>query len=211
MNKLIPSFTDSSTASSAMDRLSVMPGFYPRGESEELYQRLRQQQPWPDNHYEVAGRRFRLPRLQTWHADTGIVYSYSNNLLQTRPWTALLLSIRQRVEQRVGHRFNAVLVNFYRNGEDYVGWHSDDEREMGAAPVIASLSLGQARVFEVRPLGDGACRSAAADNVQSLWLHSGDLIVMEAGFQQHWEHRVPTQDAVTGGRINLTFRYVLPP
>ena len=188
--------------------LSLAPGFYSRDESEWVYQCLLQQQEWPDNHYEVAGRRFELPRQQTWHADEGIVYSYSNNLLRTRPWTVLLLSIRRRVEDFVGHEFNAVLVNYYRNGDDFVGWHTDDEREMGDHPVIASLSLGQSRRFEIRStlVGEEGDREA-----HSLRLESGDLLLMEKGFQQAWEHRVPPQPEISAGRINLTFRYVLPP
>ena len=194
---------------SGIEKLSVAPGFYSRDESDWIYRCLLQQQKWPLNFYEVAGRRFELPRLQTWHADDGIVYSYSNNLLRTLPWTDLLLSIRRRVEDFVGHEFNAVLVNYYRNGDDYVGWHSDDEMEMGREPVIASLSLGQARPFQVRPAGSKL--SDAVPDTESVLLESGDLLLMEAGFQQLWEHRVPPQTETLEGRINLTFRHVLPP
>ena len=194
---------------SGIEKLSVAPGFYSRDESDWIYRCLLQQQKWPLNFYEVAGRRFELPRLQTWHADDGIVYSYSNNLLRTLPWTDLLLSIRRRVEDFVGHEFNAVLVNYYRNGDDYVGWHSDDEMEMGREPVIASLSLGQARPFQVRPAGSKL--SDAVPDTESVLLESGDLLLMEAGFQQLWDHRVPPQTETLEGRINLTFRHVLPP
>jgi len=189
--------------------LAVASGFYSRDESDWLYQCLQQQQQWPDNHYEVAGRRFQLPRQQTWHADSGIVYSYSNNLLQTRPWTPLLSSIRRRVEDFLATQFNAVLVNYYRNGDDYVGWHSDDEKEMGSAPVIASLSLGAARRFEIR---DIPARADIDEPVRHhIGLESGDLVVMKAGFQNRWQHQVPAQPEVAHGRINLTFRRVLPP
>ncbi|TGD73675.1 alpha-ketoglutarate-dependent dioxygenase AlkB [Mangrovimicrobium sediminis] len=183
--------------------LSLLRGFLDDATSDSLYRRLRQEQAWPDNHYEVFGRRFTLPRLQTWHADAGIVYSYSDNLLVTRPWSALLSDLRQRVQGRLGAAFNAVLVNYYRDGDDYVGWHSDDERELGAQPLIASLSLGAPREFQFRRKGEGAAAG-------SVLLESGSLLVMEPAFQHDWQHCVP-RVAAGEGRINLTFRLVLPP
>ena len=194
---------------SAASQLTLAAGFYSRDESDWIYQCLQQQQSWPDNHYVMSGRRFELPRLQIWHADPGIVYSYSNNLLETRGWSSLLLSIRRRVEMFTGHDFNAVLVNYYRDGMDYVGWHSDDEVEMGPAPVIASLSLGQPRCFQVRPLQGG--QEGQGEQEETFLLDAGDLLLMAVGFQSRWQHRVPPQPDVTGGRINLTFRRVLPP
>ncbi len=159
--------------------------------------------PWPANHYEVFGRRFTLPRLQTWHADEGIVYRYSDNLLTTTPWTPLLSALRQQVELACGHPFNAVLVNHYRNGGDYVGWHSDDERELGESPVIASLSLGIAREFAFRGK-DNHERSG------TVLLPGGSLVLMAPEFQRDWQHSVPVS-AATAARVNLTFRYVYPP
>jgi len=177
--------------------------FLASGIGAAVFERLRAGQHWPDNHYEVFGRRFSLPRLQTWHADDGIVYSYSDNLLETRPWSPLLTDIRRRVEGSLQRPFNAVLVNYYRDGGDFVGWHSDDEEELGAEPVIASLSLGCAREFLFRRRGE----ERAAGGVL---LEAGSLLVMQPEFQLHWQHSVP---ACPGreGRINLTFRHVLPP
>lgn len=173
---------------------------------------LLSQTQWPDGNYEVFGRRFNLPRLQSWHADPGLVYSYSDNLLVTRPWTPLLNQLRQQVEARVQAPFNAVLVNWYRDGNDYVGWHSDDERELGALPVIASLSLGVTRLFAFRRREQGADEGALA-------LTHGSLLVMQPQFQLQWEHRVPETSSAPSppgvkgavGRINLTFRRVLAP
>ena len=178
-------------------------------ESEYYYQRLLYEQAWPQNDYEVFGRRFSLPRQQTWHADSGIVYSYSDNLLQTLPWTPLLLSLREKIEAAAGLAFNAVLVNLYRNGEDYVGWHSDDERELGSNPVIASLSLGATRHFAYREIsGIDTCLKQARQG--SMALPPGSLLLMRPPFQQKWQHSVPPGDE-TQPRINLTFRYVYPP
>jgi alkylated DNA repair dioxygenase AlkB len=182
--------------------LAVVEGFYDAIDSERLYQRLLHEQNWPDNHYIVTGRQFILPRLQTWHADAGIRYSYSNNLLETRIWSPLLLEIRAKIETFLNFSFNSVLVNLYRNGEDYVGWHCDNEVELGEQPFIASLTLGAERLFEFR-------HKKSLQQGQVL-LRSGTLLMMQPDFQHHWLHRVPPDKNVQQGRINLTFRKVVP-
>jgi alkylated DNA repair dioxygenase AlkB len=139
--------------------------------------------------------------LQTWHADPGIVYSYSNNLLQTRPWTPLLSGIRSKVEVLLNYRFNSVLVNLYRTGEDYVGWHADNEPELGSQPFIASLTFGAERQF--------AFRHKKSSEQGRLLLRSGSLLVMQPDFQHHWLHSVPIEKSLAQGRINLTFRKVV--
>ncbi|MDD5275299.1 MAG: alpha-ketoglutarate-dependent dioxygenase AlkB [Methylovulum sp.] len=181
--------------------LETIDGFYDTAESTRIYQCL-QGQDWPDNRYIVAGRQFILPRLQTWHADPGIRYSYSNNLLETRPWTPQLSEIRAKVEGFLAYRFNSVLVNLYRNGDDHVGWHADNEPELGEQPFIASLTLGAARLFAFR-------HKKTLDSGQLL-LPSGSLLVMRPSFQHDWLHSVPIDQNVTEGRINLTFRQVIP-
>lgn len=183
--------------------LELIEAFYSAAESERLYQRLLREQNWPDNRYTVAGRQFTLPRLQIWHADPGIVYSYSNNLLHTRPWTPLLYAIRAKIEDLLNYRFNSVLVNLYRNGEDYVGWHADNEPELGDRPFIASLTFGAERQF--------AFRHKQSSEQDQVLLHSGSLLVMQPDFQHHWLHSIPMQKNVIRGRINLTFRKVLAP
>lgn len=182
--------------------LEAFERFYDNAASEQLFLRLQQEQDWPDNRYVVAGRQFVLPRLQTWHADPGIRYSYSNNLLETRPWTPLLTEIRAKIERFLNYRFNSVLVNLYRDGNDYVGWHADDELELGEQPLIASLSLGAAR-----PL---AFRHKTSMSLGQLLLPSGCLLVMQPNFQRDWLHSVPLDPNLALGRINLTFRKVVP-
>lgn len=182
--------------------LEVVEAFYDAAESDCIYQRLLQEQNWPDNHYTFAGRQFILPRLQTWHADPGIHYSYSNNLLQTRSWTPLLSGIREKVEAFLNFSFNSVLVNLYRNGEDYVGWHSDNEPELGEQPFIASLTFGVERQF--------CFRHKKTPETGRILLRSGTLLIMQPDFQQHWLHSVPIDKNATQGRINLTFRKVIP-
>jgi len=176
-------------------------GFCPAETGWTRYQRLLAEQNWPDNRYQFAGREFVLPRLQTWHADAGIRYSYSNNLLLTRPWTALLSEIRAEIETFLGIGFNSVLVNCYRNGEDYVGYHADNEAELGEQPWIASLSFGTTRTF--------AFRHKKTAEQQSIQLDHGDLLLMHPAFQHNWFHSIPLEPNITQSRINLTFRLVV--
>lgn len=186
---------------SSCPELELIDGFYDAAESARLFQLLHGQD-WPDNRYIVAGRQFILPRLQTWHADPGIRYSYSNNLLETRPWTPLLLAIRARIEAYLQFSFNSVLVNLYRNGEDYVGWHCDNEPELGEQPLIASLTLGATRPLQFR--------HKQAGEIGQVLLPSGSLLIMQPDFQHDWLHRVPPEPNLMAGRINLTFRNVVP-
>lgn len=185
----------------AQPAIECIKHFYNPEESAALYASLVSQQQWPDNHYSLAGRTFSLPRKQTWHADPGIHYSYSNNLLQTRPWTALLSQLRQSIQTYLNCEFNSVLVNWYRNGDDYVGWHADDEAELGPTPLIASLSLGATRTFSYRHKFHTVSGS--------IQLTSGSLLIMQPSVQHQWLHAVLPEPAVNEGRINMTFRRVL--
>lgn len=180
--------------------LKLIEGFYDPEACRRFRHHFVYAHAWPENRYTYSGRQFILPRLQTWHADAGIRYSYSNNLLQTQPWTDVLSEIRARVETFLGHSFNAVLVNHYRNGEDHVGWHADNEPELGESPVIASLSFGAERIF--------AYRHKSTRATGQLLLRNGSLALMQAGFQQDWLHSIPPDRQVSEARINLTFRQV---
>ncbi|MDT4331584.1 alpha-ketoglutarate-dependent dioxygenase AlkB family protein [Methylomonas sp. MED-D] len=188
---------------SAVPELELIEGFYDQADCRQLLKRLLDEQDWPNNRYQVGERWFELPRQQTWHADPGIRYSYSNNLLVARPWTPLLSELRTAIEHRLNAKFNAVLVNLYRDGNDYVGWHSDNEREMGDEPLIASLSLGATRTF--------AYRHKRSGEQGSTRLNAGTLLTMRPSFQHDWRHSLPPAPEVADPRINLTFRYVLPP
>lgn len=150
--------------------------------------------------YHAFGRTFHVPRLQAWYADPGVHYRYSNNMLEHRPWIPSLLAIKHHIENKTGQRFNSVLVTRYRDGNDHVTLHADDEPELGEAPVIASLSLGATRAFEY-------CHKQNRET-RRLLLHDGELLLMLPDFQRDWEHCVPREPAVTAPRINLTFRQV---
>lgn len=172
-----------------------------KAEADRLFQRLLTETPWNDGYYLAGGRRFALPRLQAWHADAGIDYRYADNLRNSHCWTPTLQALRERVQAASGLDFNAVLLNLYRNGHDAVGWHADDEPDLGPAPAIASLSLGATRHFSIRPRPAGDARH--------IPLPGGTLLVMDSSFQHAWEHAVLAAPDVVSPRLNLTFRRVL--
>jgi alkylated DNA repair dioxygenase AlkB len=153
---------------------------------------------WAQESMMMFGHRVAFPRLTAWYGDPGAAYTYSGVRNEPQPWTPLLRELRDRAAAVAGARFNSVLLNRYRDGRDGMGWHADDEREL--APVIASLSVGAVRTFELRHRAD---RERIA-----LPLGSGSLIVMAGDTQRHWMHRVPKNPHAQGERINLTFRWV---
>ncbi|WP_419147378.1 alpha-ketoglutarate-dependent dioxygenase AlkB family protein [Pseudoalteromonas 'SMAR'] len=165
-----------------------------------LYQALSQSLAWQQNSIRLFGKSHTLPRLELFIADPDVRYSYSGKVLNNAPWPPMLLGIRNTLEQRFGQLFNAVLANYYRDGQDTMGWHSDDEPELGAQPLIVSLSLGASRKFKIRDKHSKA--------VTDLMLETGSLLVMQGNSQRDYQHALPKQAKVHQGRINLTFRSV---
>ena len=143
------------------------------------------------------------PRLVAWYGDEGASYEYSGKRYEALPWTPLLLDLRERVEGAAAVRFNSVLLNYYRDQRDSVAMHSDDERELGSEPVIASLSLGETRTLVFRHKSD------RAQKTMRLPLESGSLLLMKGPTQRCWQHGVPKETRPCGPRVNLTFRQVL--
>lgn len=156
---------------------------------------------WKQETMATPGGQVALPRLTAWQGEPGAVYVYSGIRNTPSAWTPAVQMLRERLEQTTGARFNSVLLNRYRGGNDSMGWHADDEPELGAEPVIASLSLGATRTFEFR-------HRRKMLPVERYALASGSLLVMRGQTQQHWNHRVPKEPGVHGERINLTFRRV---
>ena len=170
-------------------------------DADHAFRDLLETTPWESHDIIVFGQKHREPRLSTWHADEGVRYTYSN--LERIPigWTPVLQRLRESCERVSGATFNSVLVNLYRDGNDGVGWHADDERENGPQPVIASLSLGASRRFDFQ--------HRVLKRVESVQLNAGDLIVMSGASQSHWVHRIAKTKRQVGPRINLTFRKVI--
>lgn len=184
--------------------LSYFPCFFSEAEADALFDDCLHSLAWRQDSLRIADRLIPIPRLQCWYGDTGTDYSYSRLKLIPLPWTDLLQGIRSRVEACSEHAFNAVLANCYRDGRDSVDWHSDDEPELGRQPVIASLSLGAARCFELKH------RSKRHLKPLKLTLAHGSLLIMRADTQHHWRHRLPKDPTITAPRINLTFRQITP-
>jgi alkylated DNA repair dioxygenase AlkB len=151
----------------------------------------------------MFGRPVAVPRLVSWHGDPGASYVYSGTPHEPLPWTPALAVLRDRTAATAGVAFNSVLANLYRTGRDSMGWHADDEPELGPDPVIASLSLGAARRFRVR--------ARNGNETGEYRLSGGSLLVTGPGVQAAWQHCVPREAGVTGARINLTFRRIVQP
>ena len=181
----------------------LWPTAFDAAEADALFTELRHAIDWRREEVLIFGERRRVPRLVAWHGDPGARYTYSGTPHEPLPWTTPLERIRDRVGRLTGARFNAVLLNLYRDGRDGMGWHADDEPELGPAPHIASVSLGAARRFCLR-------HRRRKDRKLDLWLGHGSLLLMGGESQRHWVHAVPKTSRPVGERINLTFRQVRP-
>jgi alkylated DNA repair dioxygenase AlkB len=172
-------------------------------EADRLYAALRAGIDWQQEEILIFGRRRRVPRLVAWHGDRGAAYSYSGTAHDPQPWNDELQCIRERLQALTGHRYNSVLLNLYRDGRDGMGWHADDEPELGPAPAIASLSLGATRRFRLR-------HRRRREVTCPLDLAHGDLLLMSGGTQSAYLHALAKTARPVGERINLTYRWVSP-
>lgn len=166
-----------------------------------IYDSLNTELAWEQSVIQVYGRPVQIPRLNAWYADRGCDYAYSGMQLKRHDWHPLLSDLKQRIEAATGARFNSVLANLYRDGNDSVGWHSDDEPELGRNPNIASVSLGASRRFLLKHRKQRQLQ-------HELCLNDGSLLLMAGETQHFWYHSVPKQRRIGDARINLTFRYV---
>lgn len=168
-----------------------------------LMQAILDDTPWRQEEITVYGKPYLQPRLSAWYGD--LAYSYSGIMLEPLPWTQTLLDIKLRVEKLVQHSFNSVLLNLYRDQQDSMGMHSDDERELGSEPAIASLSLGEERTFLLRH------KSRRDLKTVKLVLPAGSLLLMQGQTQKYWRHGINRERQVCAPRINLTFRTIHRP
>ncbi len=166
-----------------------------------LQQTLRAQLPWSVHRIRLFGREVDSPRLSAWIGDPDATYRYSGTRFDPHPWPQVLEPLRERLSGMLGVPFNSVLANLYRDGRDAMGWHSDDEPELGPEPVIASLSLGAMRRFVLKHRNNPAHRLA-------LDLPAGSLLVMRGATQRFYRHALPRTARPVGERINLTFRWI---
>lgn len=156
---------------------------------------------WKQDSISLYGKTIPLPRLTSWYGDGGKHYTYSGIKSYPNEWNDGLSYLKREVEKVCDVAFNSVLLNWYRNGEDYINWHADDEKELGKNPVIASVNFGETRDFIIRRNDDNAQKL-------TIPLDHGTLLIMQGELQHFWQHSVPKRKKVTGSRFNLTFRMI---
>ena len=156
---------------------------------------------WETGFIKIFGKTHQIPRLQAWYADNEIEYTYSGKKLQRHNWNNLLLEIKEKIENITSFKFNSVLANLYRDGNDSMGLHSDDEKELGKKPVIASLSLGETREIYFKH------KNKKLNLV--IPQASGQLLLMHGKTQQYWKHEIKKTKKIKKPRINLTFRNII--
>lgn len=174
--------------------------FYPPPQADELFTQLNATCAWQTEDILIFGKWHKVPRLMCWYGDEGAFYRYSGVKHQPLPWTPVLLNIKEKVQQQCQCEFNSVLLNLYRDGQDSMGYHADDEKELGKNPVIASLSFGAERLFKLQ--------HKRHKITLDILLGHGDLLLMAGTLQQHWRHALPKTKQPKTPRINLTFRQV---
>ncbi|MBX2867911.1 MAG: alpha-ketoglutarate-dependent dioxygenase AlkB [Acidiferrobacterales bacterium] len=179
--------------------------FLHSSQADYLYTQLSDYVDWTQPEITLYGRKVKSPRLAAWYGDDDAIYRYSGLTNYPSPWTPELLEVKNQIQLFLGAKFNSVLLNLYRSGEDAMGWHSDNEKELGDTPVIASLSLGATRRFLFRRR-DAQPRGGST----GLNLRHGSLLVMAGNTQRNWQHSISRTKKPTEPRINLTFRQVFP-
>lgn len=180
----------------------LLAGFFGKEDGDRYLDLLMTEIAWRQEPIVIMGRTIMQPRLTALHGDEDKPYRYSGITMTPHPWTATLLEIRNRIEAAVNHRFTTALLNLYRDGEDSMGWHADNEKELGRDPFIASASFGTARTFQFRHRTDASARA-------ELSLGHGSLLIMRGPTQHYWLHRLPKRSKVPEPRINITFRTIL--
>jgi alkylated DNA repair dioxygenase AlkB len=178
------------------------PQLFSETDSSVFFAALQKEIQWKQEPIRLFGKMRMQPRLTALYGEPGTYYRYSGIRMTSTPWTETLQRIRNRIEPISGTRFSLVLLNYYRDENDSMGWHSDDEKELGPLPTIASVSFGATRRFHFRHRNDKNLRA-------SVDLENGSLLVMRGESQASWQHAIPKKTRPMGPRINLTFRVIL--
>jgi len=180
----------------------LFPNAFSKAESDNHLRALINNIEWKHEAIKLFGKEVMQPRLTAWYGDSNKSYSYSGIIMQPLEWTDALLTIKQTIENIAGIQFNSALLNYYRNGNDSMGWHRDNEKELGINPIIASVSFGAARKFRMRYYTDKKI-------VNDILLTNGSLLIMRGQTQHYWEHCLPKTKQQISGRINITFRVII--
>ncbi|WP_426667855.1 alpha-ketoglutarate-dependent dioxygenase AlkB family protein [Mucilaginibacter sp. McL0603] len=181
--------------------LEYHPGFFNPAESAALLNTFIDTIPWVQEDIQMYGKIIKTPRLTAWYGDPNKEYIFSGAKHHPILWTDELLMIKEKIEPVSGTRFNSVLLNYYRDANDSVAWHSDDEYELGVNPVIASVSFGQVRRFDIR-------HKQEHNRKYAIYLENGSLLIMKGDLQHNWVHQIPKSTKPLKERVNLTFRVI---
>jgi alkylated DNA repair dioxygenase AlkB len=173
---------------------------FSKSESDLLLQKLRTDIEWEQESMNMYGKQVNFPRLTAWYGDNDKPYSFSGITLQPKIWSEELIEIKNKIEPLSKVKFNSVLLNLYRSGNDSISWHTDAEKELGRNPVIASVNFGATRKFQLRHI--------KTKEKLEIELTHGSLLIMQGELQHFWEHQVPKTAKMVGERINLTFRVI---
>lgn len=177
------------------------PNFFLKEKADIFFETLLKETPWQHDEITIFGKKILQPRLTSLYGNEGKSYGYSNIIMQPHPFNSTLMFIKEEIENKVKEHFTTVLLNLYRNEKDSNGWHADNEKELGGDPVIASLSLGEERVFQIK-------HNTNKEVKRSIILQHGSLLVMKNGAQIHYKHQIPKASKSKKPRINLTFRNI---
>ncbi len=182
--------------------LVLIERFFTKEESDKFYESLLAKTEWKTSQIIIYGKLHDTPRLTAWYGDAGKNYTFSGTTRITTPWTPELLLIKEKVDKEAGVTFNSVLLNLYRSGKDSVGWHRDNEKEFGNNPIIASVSFGEKRPFQLKHKFKKEIERI------NIPLTHGSLLIMKGSTQHFWEHQIPKTAKAVSPRINLTFRII---
>ena len=205
---MLPLFEKEQSIELPQAHLFFIQNFFEKHEADILLHQLTENIAWQQGEIMMFGKKILEPRLTSWYGDEGKIYTYSGKTQTPNPWIEPLITIKNRIEKTThnlslkesfGTVFNSVLLNLYRNGTDSMGWHADDEKELGRNPVIASVNFGESRRFLFRKKNEPSQK-------YELLLTHGSLLIMSGEMQHFWQHSVPKEPQKTRPRINLTFR-----
>jgi alkylated DNA repair dioxygenase AlkB len=181
--------------------IRYFPNFFNEAEANFYYENFLKTIPWQQDDITVFGKTYAQPRLTALFANNNKPYSYSNITMQPHVFSDDLLTIKHKIEAKTNAIFTSCLANLYRNGQDGNGWHADNEKELGKNPIIASVTLGEARHFHLKHRTDKTLR-------EKLLLAHGSLLLMQGETQHHWLHQIAKTKRQIQPRINLTFRVI---
>lgn len=198
MNSLFPE--EKITFNLTDAEIEYYPDFFSSAKANELLLKLQNEIPWRQDNITVYGKSHAQPRLTALFGNEGKPYGYSNIVMQPHHWSPLIVFIKEEIEKICNENFTTVLLNLYRDGQDSNGWHADNEKELGRNPVIASVSFGAERVFQLK--------HNQLELKQNIVLQHGSLLIMKGTTQHFWKHQIPKTKKEIEPRINLTFRII---